>query len=463
MTTVTDVIGRLEGLPVARRRAVIAMLRERGREFGVFELSSAQRRLWFLALLDENLPIYNVPYAFRLTGELDRAALLRAIGVVIARHEMLRTIFFEIDGEPFYAVLPKLPTPWTEQDMPELLTESLDAEARVGFDLRRGPLLRTGLWTDGARDHVFLLTMHHLVCDGWSLAIMLRELAVAYTALLAGAEPQLGPPPACFADAVRQEEVAASALLPEQLRYWRHQLAGAPEQLRLPMDHPRPPVETHRGAQEVFAWSRELRGVIERFSAANRVTMFMTTLAAFEALLFHYTGSEDILVGAPVSGRASLETEDLVGFFVNTVVLRVRPTGRTSFSGLLDQVREVTLAAQSAQDTPFELLVETLRTTRPLDRHPLVQVCFVVLETENELLRLPGLRSELVQGHTGTSKFDLTMSLIAVPEGLRGVVEYDSGLFERATIRRLVDDLRAVLAAVLAAPEREIGSLEFSR
>ncbi|MEC3978260.1 condensation domain-containing protein [Amycolatopsis sp. H20-H5] len=463
MTGVPDVVGRLEALPAPRRRAALELLRGRGHEFGVYALSSAQRRLWFLCSLDAELPIYNVPYAFRLTGEVDGDALRDALGEVVRRHEMLRTVFFDFDGEPFYAVLPSIPTPWTVRDLPGELAAALDDQARLPFDLRRGPLLRAGLLTDGEHSHVFLLTLHHLVCDGWSLAIILRELGEAYDALIDGREPHLGPPPARFADAARRQEAAELAGRARLLQYWTGGLAGAPGLLSLPTDHPRPAVESHEGGQEVFHWPVDLREEVERFSAAHRVTPFMTALAAFEVLLYHYTGREDILVGAPVSGRSSLETEDLVGFFVNTVVLRVRPSARMRFAELLAQVREVTLAAQSAQDTPFEVLVETLRTPRNLDHHPLVQVCFVVLEKENELLALPGVTCEQVQGHTGTSKFDLTVSLISVPEGLRGVAEFDSALFEPGTIRRLAADLREVLTAAVAAPERELGSLVPSR
>ncbi|KAA2252835.1 hypothetical protein F0L68_34285 [Solihabitans fulvus] len=462
MTDLRSVIGRLEGLPVASRGAALDLLHQRGDEFGVYELSSAQRRLWFLCSLDEELPIYNVPYAFRLTGPIDEAALRHAVEALIRRHEMLRTIFFDIDGEPFYAVLPSIPTPWTVRGLPDDLGESLDAEARLPFDLRRGPLLRAGLLTDGADTHVFLFTLHHLICDGWSLAIMLRELGEAYRAAVQRQEPRLGPPPARFADAVRRQETNEAAELAELRRYWTDQLAGAPYLLPLPADRPRPAVESHEGAQEVFEWPLALREDVEGFSAQHRVTPFMTVLTAFEVLLHSYTGSEDLLVGVPVSGRGSLETEDLVGFFVNTVVLRVRPTGRMRFSALLDHVRDATLAAQAHQDYPFEALVESLGAPRSLNHHPLVQVCFVLLEKENELLRLPGVTCELVQGHTGTSKFDLTMSLIAVPTGLRGVVEYDNRLFDRETVRRMVSDLRAILTAAVAAPEREIGSLALS-
>ncbi|MBN6038824.1 condensation domain-containing protein [Amycolatopsis sp. 195334CR] len=463
MSDVVSVVDRLDNLPVHRRRAALEVMRERGAEFGVHPLTSAQRRLWFLCTLDGDLPIYNVPYAFRLRGPVDPGAMKAAVEAVIARHEMLRAVFFDIDGEPFYAVHPSIATPWTMRGLPADLAALLDEEARRPFDLRRGPLLRTGLCTNGTDEHVLLLTLHHLVCDGWSLAIMLRELGNGYLAIRDGRIPDLGPPPAGFAEAVRRQEIAELNGRAEHLAYWTDRLAGAPELLPLPTDFSRPEVENHRGAQEIFFWPLELRRAVEEFSAHHRATVFMTALTAFEVLLHRLTRSEDLVVGVPVSGRTSLETEDLVGFFVNTVAVRVRPAARMAFAELLDEVREAVLAAQAHQETPFEVLVEALGTRRNLDHHPLVQVCFVVLETENELLRLPGVRTELVQGHTGTSKFDLTLSLIAVPAGLRGVVEYDSDLFRRETVRRLIDDLRAILTDAVADPAREIAVLGASR
>jgi len=465
MPALLEVILRLETLPVAQRKAALALARERGAEFGIFPLSGAQRRIWFLCALDEQLPLYNVPYAFRLTGPVDADALRLAVEQVVRRHEMLRAVFFEIDGEPFQAVLPAMAVPFVVRDWlaggPAAVTglrALLDAEARAPFDLRRGPPVRSGLITDHRQEHVFLLTLHHIVCDGWSLAIILHELGESYAALRENRPPRLPASTARFADVVRRQEADERADRGERLRYWTRQLAGARTELELPTDRARPAVQSHQGDQEIFCWPAELRDSVAGFSAARRLTSFMTVLAALAALLHRYTGAEDVVIGAPVSGRTSLEAESVVGFFVNTVALRLRPSGRMSFSALLDQVREVTLAAQ-AHEMPFEVLVESLRPARSFSRHPLVQACFVVLETENELLRLPGVTCEPVFGHSGTSKFDLTMSLIAVPAGLRGVVEYDDQIFRRDTVRRIVAELRSLLTAALAAPERDIGSL----
>ena len=454
MTGLNALVDRLARLPAQQRDRALALLRDRGAEFGVLPLSGAQRRLWFLSELDEELPIYNVPYAFRLTGPLSVPALREALADLVRRHELLRASFFDIDGEPFQLVRPAIPPPFTIRDWnpAEELRPLLDAEARRPFDLHGGPLIRATLLTDGRGEHVLLLTLHHIICDGWSLAILLSELSSCYIARKSGSEPQL-PAAGQFRDARTEPD-------PEHLRYWLDRLTGAPTTLDLPTDHPRPPVQRHRGAELIFTWPASLHTVITGFATQHRSTAFMTVLTGFAALLHRYTGARDLLIGVPVAGRLSLEAENVAGFFVNTVPLRVRPDPAMSFTALLAQLREATLAAQTHEQTPFDELVEALKLPRDLSRHPLVQACFVVLATENELLELPGLTCELVRGHTGTSKFDLTMSLIPVPgAGLRGVAEYDTDLFTEPTIRRLADDLRALLSAALADPDRQIGAL----
>jgi hypothetical protein len=466
MTELLDVIHRMESLGPQRRKAIVKLIYERGNQFGIHALSSAQRGMWFVCSVDEALPLYNVPYSFRLTGAVNRDALRLAVEELVRRHEALRTVFFDIDGEPFQAVVPAVTIPFAIRDWPlrtaedeaNLLT-SLNAEACIPFDLRRGPLIRAGLLTGDGRESVFFLTLHHIVCDGWSMAILFKDLGELYSAFYQHRPPQLAGPVVGFADAVRRQEMAELASRADRLRYWRTQLAGAPSLLVLPADYPRPAVQSHQGDQEIFLWEAGLRESIEGFAAGRRVTVFMTMLAVFVALLHRYTTDDDIVVGAPVAGRYTMETESLVGLFVNMVALRLRPESGMSFSALLGQVREVTLAAQAHQELPFDLLVESLNLPRRLDRHPLFQVCFVVLEAENEVLRLPGLASELVPRHTNTSKFDLCVSLIAVPGGLRGVVEYDNQLFRRDTVLRMVAGLRSLVSAALATPDRDIGAL----
>jgi hypothetical protein len=457
MSDLPEELALLGTLSKGRRAQVLELVRARGAEFGIFPLSGAQRRLWFLGMLDPQLPIYHVPYAFALTGRLDEDALRLAFSTLIRRHDMLRAVFFDIDGEPFQAVRPSIPIPFATRPLVALggaeLAGRLDAEARCPFDLRGGPLVRATLYTDGRWRHLLLLTLHHNICDGWSMAIMLGELAECYAAPRERRVPRLREP-VRFVDVLSDDRPAAG-----HLRYWLDALAGAPTTLELPTDHPRPQVQSHQGEQEVFVWPNALRESLARFSSTRHVTTFMTMLTAFAVLLHRHTGREDMLVGAPVAGRRSVAAEQAVGFFVNTVALRLRPRAEASFDGLLAEVREVTLAAQAHDDTPFDLVVESLRLRRDLARQPLVQVCFVVLASENELLELPGLRCELVQGHTGTSKFDLTVSLIGAPDGLRGVVEYDNQIFRRATVQGLIAELRAVLLAGMADPDQRIGAL----
>lgn len=460
---VADVSSQFDELTPAAQQAALELLRAQGPQIGIFPLTTAQQRLWFSAILNGDLPLYNVPYAFRVTGDLDVAALEHAIQELVRRHEMLRAVFFDLDGEPFQAVLPTVAVPlevvrYSSQLGTELGTV-LDAEASALFDLRHGPLMRAKLLTDGRLQHVFLLTLHHVVCDGWSMAIILSELSEFYQAFGEHRPPRLTALPQRFFEVTTQQAAGERSGRAELLRYWHKQLAGAPILLSLPSDHPRPAVTRHRGSQLVFTWPAGIRKSVERFAATRRTTVFVTVLAAFAALLHQYTLQEDLLIGAPAAGRSAMEAEDLVGFFVNTLALRLRPSAAMSFAELLEQVHEVALTAQAYQDLPFEVLVESLQLPRAPSHHPLVQIFFVVLEAENEVLRLPGASCEMLHGHTGTSKFDFTLSLIAGPEGFRGVAEYDTDLFRRETVAGVIADLRGLLTEAIAAPERPIGSL----
>lgn len=460
---VADIASQFDELTPAAQRTALELLRDQGPRIGIFPLTTAQQRLWFSATLNADLPLYNVPYAFRLTGDLDVVALEHAIHALVRRHEMLRAVFFDLDGEPFQAVLPTVTVPLevvryhfkpgTE------LGPVLDAEAAALFDLRHGPLIRAKLLTDGRSQHVFLLTLHHVVCDGWSMAVIFSELSEFYQAFREHRPPRLTAFREGFFEATARQAVREQADRAEMLRYWRKQLAGAPLLTSLPTDYPRPAVSSHRGSQIVFTWPTGIRESVERFAAARRTTVFVVVLAAFAALLQQYTLQEDLLVGAPAAGRSAMEQEDLVGFFVNTLALRLRPSASMSFAELLEQVHEVALTAQAYQDLPFEVLVDSLQVPRAPSHHPLVQVFFVVLAAENEALQLPGLSCEIVHGHTGTSKFDLTLSLIAVPEGFRGVAEYDTGLFRGESVVGVIADLLRLLTQAIAAPERPIGSL----
>jgi hypothetical protein len=460
---IADVASRFDDLTAEGQKAALELLLEQGPRFGVFPLTAAQHRLWFSTKMTEDLPLYNVPFAFRLAGELNASALRHAIGELIRRHEMLRAVFFDIAGEPFQAVLPTMAVPlqvrsWQPANATALVA-LVDAEAAAPFDLRHGPLIRVTLLTDGRQEHVFLITLHHIVCDGWSMAIIFRELGEFYRAFCERRPPGLAPLPGRFFEVAGRQEAGERTDRAGLLRYWRAQLAGAPYLLTLTGDWPRPVVAAHLGSQVVFGWRAELRDAVELFAAARQTTVFVTILAAFAAVLHRYTGQEDILIGVPAAGRSTLDAEDLVGFFVNTLALRLRLSAAVSFSELLGQAREVTLTAQAHQDLPFEILVESLQIPRTPSYHPLVQVFFIVQEAESEVLRLPGLSCETVQGHTGTSKFDLTLSLVASPHGFRGVAEYDTGLFGEERVERIIADLLALLTLAIADPEQSIGSL----
>jgi hypothetical protein len=465
---VRELLQRLESQPTDRRLAAIALLDERGADYNVFPLSSAQQRLWLSSVVHEELPLYNVPFGFRLTGELDVGALSRALQAMVRRHEMLRTVFFDVDGKPYQAILPGLPAPLKVGRLPgrgeereAFVARALDAEARRPVDLRRGPLLRAVVLTsreDG--DHLLMLTLHHIICDGWSMGVFFRELGELYSAIQDGRPPALRPLPTRYVDFARwQARRARGPVVQEQLRYWIDQMQDAPPLLQLPCDGPRPAVQTFQGGLELALWPYSLTEALDAFCRRENVTMFIALMAAFDTLVHRWSGREDVIVGVPFANRDRAEIEDVIGFFVNTLVLRVRLSGRMTFRELLRRVREVTFAAQGHQDLPFELLVDALKPDRSANHHPLFQLSFALQEGSSEMLRLRGLESRLTLGHSGTSKFDVTMSFTPTESGLRGTLEYDSGMFERSRARRMFADLHAITRAAMADPDRPLSAL----
>ena len=461
MTSVQQVLARLGSLPLERRQAALALLAKRGSEFGVFPLSPAQHRLWFLASLYGSSPIYNVPYAFRLTGAVDPAALEEALRGLIRRHAMLRTAFFDVDGDPYQLVLRDVPFTLVRGAADaERIGALLDAEAVRAFDLRKAPLLRASLVDLRDGSSLLLLSLHHVVCDGWSMGVIFADLEELYAAARAGREPELAPLPLRYVDYVRWElSESRSEARQERLQYWLDHLTGAPELLALPTDRPRPPVQSFKGSYELVQWSRDLNRALDAFCRAEGVTTFMVLLAAFVTLLHRSSGHEDVVVGVPFANRGRPELEGIVGFFVNTLALRFRPSGGMTFRELLRQVRDVTVAGQANQDVPFETVVLALRQGRSRSHHPVFQVSFAVQADDTEALRLPGLSVEVVYADTGTAKFDLTLAFIPLEQGLKGMLEYDGALFDAATARRLLDELRALVTAAVEAPERTLAEL----
>ncbi|HST61606.1 MAG TPA: amino acid adenylation domain-containing protein, partial [Longimicrobium sp.] len=409
--------------------------------------------------LEPGSTTYNLPVAWRLGGALDAAALERALGEIVRRHEALRTTFTEVDGTPVQVIAPfggfALPVEdlsgLSEADREAAVRRRTGEEAGWAFDLTAGPLFRAALLRAGEEDHVLLLSMHHIVSDGWSMGVLFRELSALYGAYREGGEsplPELG---VQYADyAVWQRERLAGEVLDRQLAHWRERLAGAPELLELPTDHPRPPVRTYQGATVPVNFSPELLERLQALGQSEGATLYMVVLSAFQVLLSKYGGSEDIVVGSPNAGRTGRQLEELIGFFVNTLVLRTDLSGDPSFRETLRRVREVTLDAYEHQEVPFERLVEELQPKRSLSHTPLFQVVFTLQNTEGRGGALPGLTLRGAAGEYASAKFDLSLTLTATAQGLRGGLNYSTELFERGTIERMVRHLERVLEQVAA-------------
>jgi acyl carrier protein len=397
--TVAELAGRVEEM----RRAELPVLPPvvpTERDGSPLPLSFAQERLWFIDRLEPGSTVYNIPVARRLGGALHVAALERALGEIVRRHEALRTVFQEMGGSPAQVIAPfggfALPvedlSALGEADREAAVEQRVGDEARRAFDLSAGPLFRAALLRLGDEDHVLLLSMHHIVSDAWSMGVLFRELSALYEAYREGRESPLPELAVQYADyAVWQREQLEGEVLDRQLSYWRERLSGAPELLELPADHPRPPVQTHRGATVPVEFPPELLERLQALGRSEGATLYMTLLSAFQVLLSKYAGSDDVVVGSPVAGRTRGEVEELIGFFVNTLVLRTDLSGDPSFRELLGQVREATLSAYAHQEVPFERLVAELQPERSLSHSPLFQVLFALQNAGDGGAAFPGL------------------------------------------------------------------------
>ena len=433
-----------------------------------FAVSYAQQRLWLLERLLPCSGVYNSGQVLRLAGELNEAALSRALAEVVRRHESLRTHFVLEDGVPVQMIAPAVTfevaaeevVGATEQARTAAALALAQAEAQAGFDLARGPLWRVRLWRLAPQEHWLQLTLHHIVTDGWSMGVLVRELSLLYAAYREGSASPLPPLPVQYADyAVWQRQWLQGEVLERQLRYWREALAEVPV-LELPSDRRRPPVSSYRGGWVAFAVPAALTGALKQLSRREGATLFMTLLAAFQVLLSRYSGQEDVAVGVPTAGRSRPEVEGLIGFFVNMLVLRGDLRGAPAFTAYLAQVRERALAAYAHQDMPFERLVEELAPARDLSRNPLFQVSLVLHNTPAAQWQLPGLTVTRVEAvGSASAKFDLTLALTERDGALGGRFEYASDLFDAATIERMAGHFRVLLEAVVATPEASIARL----
>jgi aspartate racemase len=431
-------------------------------------LSFAQQRLWFLAQLEPDSVHYNESKAVRLQGPLHMGALQHALDGIVARHEALRTVFQTQDGLPVQVIAPpaRVPLPLIELGQcPEdardaVIRQRLTAEIRRPFDLSRDLMLRAALLQLADEDHILLLVTHHIASDGWSSGILWQELSALYNAHLAGDRQPLPDLPIQYADyALWQREWLQGDALQRQLTYWKEHLTGAPAMLELPTDHPRPPIQTYRGARQTFLFPDALAADLRALSRQEGVTLFMLLLASVQTLLYRYTGESDIVVGSPIAGRTRKETEGLIGFFVNTLILRSRLDDNLTFRDLLQRVREAALGAYAHQDVPFEKLVEELQPERNLSHTPFCQVVFAFQNVPRQVLSLEHLTVMPVDVESGIAKFDLGLFAWEEAGVLRGRVEYNTDLFDGETIGRLVGHWQAVLAGVVATPDQPIATL----
>ncbi|AKT41173.1 non-ribosomal peptide synthetase [Chondromyces crocatus] len=430
--------------------------------------SFAQERLWFLERLQPETAIYNEPLALHLRGALDVAALTQALTALHQRHDVLTTVYAIGSGQLRQTVLPPtLPFPLAlddlthtpqEQRLPAAIAACVE-ESRRPFDLATGPVVRARLLRLAEDEHVLLLVLHHIACDGWSLNLLTRDLSTLYAAALRHEPPTLPTLSLRYADyAVWQRKWLESDEARKALDYWKAQLAGV-EPLDLPTDHPRAAVQSHMGRTHLFTLPASVSERLPALCREHRVTPFMALLAVFQLLLARHTNQTDIAVGTPVAGRIRTELEPLVGFFVNMLVLRVDLSGDPSFIELLDRVRDVTLAAYAHQEMPFEKLVEELQPKRDLSRQPLFQVMFGLHNVEHTRFDLPGLDARLLDIDRGATKFDLSLYLVETDHGLRGILEHSTDLFDSATAARIGDQFTRLLDAALTAPSRPIGRL----
>jgi len=441
----------------------------------VTPLSFAQQRLWFLHQLTGTQPTYNVPLGLRLSGDLDESALESALADIVTRHESLRTVFPETEGEPYQQVLdPGDARPELHRRVvdPDDVDAVLRQEARQAFDIATEPPVRATLLRLRPREHILLLLIHHIATDDWSVTPLTRDLSEAYTARRLGNGPQWEALPVQYADyAVWQREVLGDRRDPEseltaQVNYWREELAGSPELLRLPADRPRPPASTGVGHRVPFDWDGRTQEALVALAKETGTTVFMVVQAAVAALLSRLGSGNDIPVGAAFAGRTDEDLNDLVGFFTNTLVLRTDTSGNPTFRELVLRAREKNLSAHAHQEVPFDLLVEVLKPERSLGHHPLFQVMLAYQNAGSFDFDMPGLDISVLEIDTGVAKFDLSLTFSEEPMSdggpnrMTGALHYADDLFDRSTAESMAERLVRFVRAVAADPGLPVGSVE---
>ncbi|MEG4227987.1 amino acid adenylation domain-containing protein [Microcoleus sp. N9_B2] len=442
---------------------------DRASREGELPLSFAQQRLWFVDQLQPGDPAYNIPAAVRLKGAIDVTALQRSFQTIIARHEALRTIFNTVEGRPIQTIIPSPTFALSVIDLREFPHSQREAEAvrlaleeaRQPFDLAKWPLMRVTLLQLKETESILLLTIHHIVADGWSLGVLVREMAALYEAFCAGKASPLSELPLQYVDyAVWQRNWLSGEVLETKLAYWKQHLGNPLPVLQLPTKQPRSNVSTYRAALQPFQLSPTLSQALNKLSRQESATLFMTMLAALETLLYRYTNQDDIIVGTDLANRTQIETEALIGFFVNILVLRTDLSGNPTFCELLARVREVTLKAYAHQDLPFDKLVEGLRPDRTLNQPQIFQVLFVMQNMPMPALKLGNLTLTPLEVDSEIAKFDLVLFVGETERGIAGSWKYNAGLFDCATIEQMSNRFETLLSSIVAQPETRLNNLE---
>lgn len=465
--------------PEEKRALLTQLLQKAASEStSLFPLSYGQQALWFLYQLAPRSWAYNTFFTVHIRSNVDISALRRAFQTLISRHPSLRTTYTVRDGKPLQQIHEYLElhledidaTTWNWNELNQRVAE----EAHRPFDLEQGPLLRVNLFTRSSIDHILMLAIHHIASDFWSLLVLVDELRILYPAQKASTQVSLKPLDRTYADYVRWQAKMLAGSEGEHLWvYWRQQLAGELPVLNLPTDYPRPPVQTYQGASYAFKLTEELTGQLKTLAGLEKSTLYITLLAAFQVLLYRYTSQEDILIGSPTSGRSKREFSEIVGYFVNLVVLRANLSGNPTFKTFLSQVRHTVLSAIAHQDYPFALLVERLQPNRDPSRSPIFQVSFALQKPQRvgdvvELfvpsetgfpLDLGGLSLTPFEMAQQEGQFDLTLEMVEARESLFGVFKYNIDLFDAATIARMAEHFKTLLMGIVANPSQKLSDL----
>jgi amino acid adenylation domain-containing protein len=461
---VTKILAQMmtDGLP-------LLSFAQQHRNTSIHPLSSAQRGLWFINQLSPDTPTYNIPIVINLKGCVNLSVLQDSINEIIKRHEVLRTSFTVVDGQPAQVINQAVPLTLMVEDLRSLKTSERNSAAQsLGndfaqqpFDLSAQSLLRTKILQLSERNYYLIISVHHIIADAWSIGVFIKELAAIYEAFSQGKLPQLSELPIQYRDFVNwQQKWIDSERVQPLLTYWKQKLQGELPVMNLPTDRPRSPVQTFKGAQAKLVLSQTLKKELKNLSRQQGVTLFMTLLTAFKVLLHRYTGQTDIIVGSPIANRNKAEIEPLIGFFVNILVLRTNLSGKLNFQELLARVKSTALEAYTHQDLPFERLVEELQPIRDLSYNPLFQVMFVLQNVPKPNLNLSDVSVSYEEGYNGTSKFDLTLFMEDSEQGLVATCEYNTDLFNTDTITRMLGHFQTLLESIVSYPEERISKLQ---